>query len=292
MDERQALAQLRDVLANLYSDVATVRRIVHEAGLNEERIDFSHRAQDSWHAVLREAQKHERVEVLLEIATKEYANNSGLQAAWESYQVVKSKNLTATVRKNQVANKPGRYLVTLRLAIFLMATGLILFVFVLIFQASITKMLMSGNQPVIPTETKTATVKLAEVTATITMSATPEAQALSSSTETIELVGTPTSLRPTITPTITPSPFPTSIPTYPCEAEIVSQTGHDLGYVIRDGPSNDYRSRPFPTGAHVLILDESKSQPKWYHIWSTEKTKQELGWIPFEFLQRSANCPD
>lgn len=104
MDERQALAQLRAVLADLYDDQASIRRIVHDAGLDGAQIAFSSRAEDSWHSILLEAKKRRRLEQIVQIATREYSGNGDLQATWAIY-----KNVTHVKNTEINQSQPQDY---------------------------------------------------------------------------------------------------------------------------------------------------------------------------------------
>lgn len=86
MNPRQAFAQLRNVLADLYETVDSTRRIVYDAGLEELQITFSSKSQDNWHSILREADKQGQVRQIVSLALAEYKENAKLQEAWEAYQ--------------------------------------------------------------------------------------------------------------------------------------------------------------------------------------------------------------
>lgn len=94
MDERQALAQLRATLADLYPDLGNIRRIVDDAGLDDTKINFGGPATDVWHSVLQEARKVSGVEELVQIALEEYPRNRALPAAWENYKNIGKNNRT------------------------------------------------------------------------------------------------------------------------------------------------------------------------------------------------------
>lgn len=66
------LPKLRKLLADLYPEVVSIRRIVYDAGIDHSRIDFQATSINIWHAVLREAEKSEKVEALLAIVEQEY----------------------------------------------------------------------------------------------------------------------------------------------------------------------------------------------------------------------------
>ncbi len=72
---------LRDVLAALYADEASARRVAGQAGLSLTRIAFTPPALNIWHAILTEANRAGRMDALIAVAQGEYARNAGLQEA-------------------------------------------------------------------------------------------------------------------------------------------------------------------------------------------------------------------
>lgn len=72
---------LRDVLAQLYPDDASARRIADQAHLDGARIHFSARAVDSWHAILTEAAHAGRLEQIIQAVQQEYGANAELVKA-------------------------------------------------------------------------------------------------------------------------------------------------------------------------------------------------------------------
>ncbi len=83
---RQLLSNLRDRLADLYTDETSARRIVADAGIDTRRVAFSARAIDNWHAILTEATKTHQIDALLTAVIEEYNANQALRAAWAAYQ--------------------------------------------------------------------------------------------------------------------------------------------------------------------------------------------------------------
>lgn len=85
MTNQTTFRNLRYVLATIYDDDITARRVVQDAGLDPLRIAFSARAIDNWQAILSEAHKTARLNALLEVALTEYANNQPLRDAYDNY---------------------------------------------------------------------------------------------------------------------------------------------------------------------------------------------------------------
>lgn len=86
--DRPALfIKLRSVLATLYPDETSARRIATDAGLDITRVAFTGQTTNTWHAILREADHTNRVNAVLAQAEDEYGNNPALQevlAAWRA----------------------------------------------------------------------------------------------------------------------------------------------------------------------------------------------------------------
>ncbi len=82
------LINLRDVLADLYYTVEHSREVVEQAGLKKDFIAFNTATVLNWQNILREAQKHNKVQAIIEVAQKDFSDNEFLTLA-------KHKGLTA-----------------------------------------------------------------------------------------------------------------------------------------------------------------------------------------------------
>lgn len=80
--------QLRQILAELYPDERSIRRLVADAGLDVAAMPIDAHALNSWHAVLAEAAKHHQVAALLARAESEYPHNQPLRQACQVYRQV------------------------------------------------------------------------------------------------------------------------------------------------------------------------------------------------------------
>lgn len=90
MSDENPLSNLRDTLATLYPEEASARRLAADAGLDVRRIGFAGQAINTWHAIVQEAVKLDRLEALLQRALHEYGANGALQAAcaaWRTQRV-------------------------------------------------------------------------------------------------------------------------------------------------------------------------------------------------------------
>ena len=81
MGREAELARLRDVLADLYPDESSSRRIAQAAGLNLSRVRFQATAVDTWHAILTVAEHAGQVEAVVAVVTREYGANSAFREA-------------------------------------------------------------------------------------------------------------------------------------------------------------------------------------------------------------------
>lgn len=84
--DRTLLAEFRNVLANLYPDEASIRRIIADAELTLGQIALHSTARNNWHAVLTEAVKVDQLELLLGVVADEYGKNKNFQAVLAAYQ--------------------------------------------------------------------------------------------------------------------------------------------------------------------------------------------------------------
>jgi hypothetical protein len=78
-----ALTNLNQVLADLYTDSAQARRVAQMAGIPLFQVSFSSRPIDNWYAILMEAEHQGRVLAVAEVALKEYPARMDLVAATE-----------------------------------------------------------------------------------------------------------------------------------------------------------------------------------------------------------------
>jgi hypothetical protein len=90
---------LRDVLAQLYPDEASARRIAAQAHLDSTRIHFAPRAVDGWHAILTEAAHTGLMEGVIAATQAEYGANRDLIRAIRHYRQARTR--TETKREAQ-----------------------------------------------------------------------------------------------------------------------------------------------------------------------------------------------
>ena len=74
----EVAATLRNILANLYPDEVTIRRVVADAGIDAARLVLNSSAINNWQAVLNEAVHARQVDGLLVIVEQEYKDNQEL----------------------------------------------------------------------------------------------------------------------------------------------------------------------------------------------------------------------
>lgn len=97
MADPRTFSNLRNILAQLYPDEASTRRVAHDAGLSTTRISFSAIAINTWHTILTEAENVNKVDALLDVVLDEYGDNPALRSACEGYR-------SAAQRKDAVPN--------------------------------------------------------------------------------------------------------------------------------------------------------------------------------------------
>jgi hypothetical protein len=209
--------QLQKVLAKLYTNGSSIRRIVDNAGLDAGRIDFSLGAINVWHSVLAEADKVHRVEDLLAIVEEEYRENQGFQAAYRAYRQANGKS-GRVESVPEVPVKPGRSWLSAVIVLLLIGvTGSGLY-----WGIPDLRKLGSGVPTVTPTPAGVATsegqlsvVPAATTTLSTNSAPTTPTQALAVSTTSMSTTSIPE--LPTITLTanftVTPLPF--------CEYELL-----------------------------------------------------------------------
>lgn len=88
MPSQGALRQGRDILAGLYPRLRTARRVVSDAKLKEERIDWGGAALDVWHEIILESVNAGRFWKLLRVAHQEYPRHAGLRALFKKTMAV------------------------------------------------------------------------------------------------------------------------------------------------------------------------------------------------------------
>lgn len=76
---------LRDVLATLYPEENSARRVADQANLEVGRIAFSRRALECWHAILREAERSGQLPQVIGVALTEYMGHVALHKALLRY---------------------------------------------------------------------------------------------------------------------------------------------------------------------------------------------------------------
>jgi len=81
----QLRRQLRDILAVLYPDAESAKRVAYDAGLNVIRIVFDTKAVNYWHNILDEATNADRVQSLVDVALAEYTNHVELRNIYKEY---------------------------------------------------------------------------------------------------------------------------------------------------------------------------------------------------------------
>lgn len=83
---REALRALRTALLALYDNPKSIRRLLDDAGIVAESINFQESAQNIWHSVITETERQARMPALVNAVDQLYQNNQALQLAYQAYQ--------------------------------------------------------------------------------------------------------------------------------------------------------------------------------------------------------------
>ena len=78
------LIALRALLAALYPDEPSIRRVLHDAGIDPSRIKFNATTLNIWHFVLTEAEKTGKTADLLTVVNREYGANPSFQSIYRT----------------------------------------------------------------------------------------------------------------------------------------------------------------------------------------------------------------
>lgn len=84
MCNRTLLRTLRSILASFYPEESRARRLVADAELDATRITFSGQSINTWHAILDEAVKTERLQLLLDCVKAKYGYNAAFKTVQNS----------------------------------------------------------------------------------------------------------------------------------------------------------------------------------------------------------------
>lgn len=76
-----SLRRLRTILAHLYPEQQSARRVADDAGINTASVNWTGSAIDYWQALLQAAKNNGQLDGLLAVATEEYPGNRELAAA-------------------------------------------------------------------------------------------------------------------------------------------------------------------------------------------------------------------
>ncbi len=87
MTEKSTQADLKKVLAKLYPEVDDAQRVVADAELDATHITFKEKAINNWFNILQEADKHDKVQAIIEIARDEYPENEELRQVTSSIEI-------------------------------------------------------------------------------------------------------------------------------------------------------------------------------------------------------------
>lgn len=276
------LADLRNVLADLYPDEPSICRLVDDAGIARQKIAFGSSAGNIWHSVLIEAEKVDRVEALLQIVKSEYGNNREFQAACQAYRQSQGKQETVNPHVNVSAHQPKIYPKTWRQRLPAVLLGILLVG--LAGSGAYWRLggLQSGG---IITPTATAAMSTSATFTKVSPTSTELPTATQSAVSpTVANATTASTSTATISPPASTPPEIAKI--YPCEAETSFLSNIRL-IGLRSAPTGRV-DRFVPGGVTVLVMGKHQGE-NLYDIWYSEENIR--GWISPENLILPDSCP-
>lgn len=107
----EIIANLRDVLATLYADEASIQRVIFDADLNAVHIALGSAAVNNWHAILLEAEKMGRTDALLHVVERHYGTNPEFRIVCAAYRsainlINQSNNQSHSVERVHQGSEP------------------------------------------------------------------------------------------------------------------------------------------------------------------------------------------
>jgi hypothetical protein len=108
--DAELFRNIRAVLATLYSDELSQRRIIDDASLDLTRINLNSNPLNNWHSILKEAEKTNRIPVLLNIVECEYGTNQNFRFVYDMYH----HSIKATTQNNNSNKNREPYIFSLQ----------------------------------------------------------------------------------------------------------------------------------------------------------------------------------
>jgi hypothetical protein len=222
MTMEEAFANLRNVLADLYPDEPSARLVAEDAGLSDERINFSGSATTMWRSILREAENTGRFDALSRVILNSYGGNQNLVQAMDAYrnQVVPTPlvlRTSAPLPESLASKKEKSTPITI---LQLLASIIGIAVLVVLVYLAYKKLVAPGPEPATAV---TGTSNSPSGPGTLPMS-TPVPTAVDTQVPPTHTPIPPTQT-PTSMPTFTPTPIPTFTPTPTPVIRYVQVTG-------------------------------------------------------------------
>lgn len=299
-------ADLRNILATLYPDERSIRRVVDDAGIDSSKMVIDAHALNSWHFVLAEAEKNHQVEALLEAVKAEYKNNQPFLTAYHAYgqSVNRPGGAAVDSQVQKMQGKPTRQWLSVSIV------GLLLVGIAGSGWYWGIPGLRNPSAPLTATptiaETSTSTlISNLSKSVTLTPVVMEQTSILSTTSMTALPTNTPIAISTTM-PTVTPTPqptatvtatptlqptatvIPTHVATYPCDAEVYSKSGATkVNIAIRTNPAHQESAsaKDFVPGTTVLVYDKYDKAGVWYKVYDTNSRL--LGWMSSEYLSSS-----
>ncbi|MBV7326922.1 hypothetical protein KFU94_01410 [Chloroflexi bacterium TSY] len=111
MEKSEIFKEIRSVLSDLFPNDNVARILIHDAGLNPDRISFNGSAIEIWFEILTEAERQNKVHSLLNAAFEHYPGNTSLHSVcdkysnWAIYQQEESRKKLAQILRTEKITK-------------------------------------------------------------------------------------------------------------------------------------------------------------------------------------------
>lgn len=101
MSNPNSVTDLHYILAELYEDPESIRRVAVEADLNMARIALGSSAINNWRAILTEAERTNSIEALVAVARSDHPRNPALRKSAENYRASAEQSQAKTFHERE-----------------------------------------------------------------------------------------------------------------------------------------------------------------------------------------------
>lgn len=207
---QKALINLRNRLAEIYLDVPSIRRLIDDSQINSSYIHLDSTPINNWHSVLKEAERSNRIDNLLNVVDNENRENINLRRAVDAY---RRTNKSSQPKKNHHSPKKNNNASSvdpLRLPIIFMVIVVVIMLLIVMSGNVSPQRLLSaidtfGNPSATPTVPERGIVPIETMTPEANGEPSPPIETITV-TANIPLI-------PSLTSTLTSTPQPTATKT-------------------------------------------------------------------------------